>query len=296
MDSAGGDIALDNISLIIPGKAITSPIRVSLSMLSHEELHSSLEQSPWASMLNIVTMFCIKCTPPMDKFEVPVMASVDLPNPLPPNTSGSLRLLHSNFMNHWEDITDNSTTEVSVNDKRLTVRTNHSDWLLVASLKLDVTQMIKLAVKSVFIEEPIQLQVCVYAHMFNDTDHGQISAFITPLDDSDKKIEGPLGHKLVSFPHSFKAYNFQKLQFEFKGHFKPDIEAGQSDMLYNFMVDSTHQQVIEKKVILTEKNTRIDGKLIISSYITSRDVWETIREINLSGKNISSSNCLAVPV
>ena len=295
VDIVGGDIAIDNISLIIPGKAITTPIKVSLSTLSRDDLSSSLEQSPWASMLSIVSIFCIKCTPPVDRFDVPVIASVELSHPLPPNTP--LRLLHSSFMSHWEDITAYPTTEVSIENTRLTVRTSYSDWLAVASLKMDVRQMIQLAVKSVFVEEPLLLQVNVYALMFNETAHGQISAFITPIEDSssDKKIDGPAGHKLIAFPHSFKAYNSQNLRFEFKGHFKPDTDAGQSDLLYHCKVDSTHQQVIEKKVILTENKTRINGKLIISSYAASQDVWETIREINLSAINLSNSS-LSVPV
>ena len=60
---------------------------------------------------------------------------------------------------NWVDITDQPTTEVTSSRGRLTIRTDYTGLLAVASVNTDMSQIMQMAVKSVFSEEPIVLQL-----------------------------------------------------------------------------------------------------------------------------------------
>ena len=95
---------------------------------------------------------------PVERFSKPVIATLllleDASLPSPP-----FHLLESNYMSNWVDITDEPTTEVTSSRGRLTIRTDYTGLLAVASVNTDMSQIMQMAVKSVFSEEPIVLQL-----------------------------------------------------------------------------------------------------------------------------------------
>ena len=72
-------IDLHDASLFIPGGAVPQPTQVTLSFMNAEEIHQSIQSSSWASMLTIHACINIQCSPPVERFSKPVIATVLLP-------------------------------------------------------------------------------------------------------------------------------------------------------------------------------------------------------------------------
>ena len=292
--SGDDGMSLNNISLLIPDGALPQSAKVTLSHFNQDEIHQSIQSSPWASMLSILTAVCVQCSPPVEQFIIPVVITITLPSDMKiPEKSTSLRLLQSNYMSSWMDITDEPATDISIShsDRQLTVKTDHSGWFVVAVLQLDISRIIPMAVKSVFSEESILLHVNAFGYIFPDRTHAQVSVFVSPqVDHSSISVDPPPGHKLIAFPHSFKANKGQKIRLELQGKFDPDVEGGQTDLYSELSVDGIIEGIVEKTVTLSPGANGLYGKLIISTYCTSHKAWEPIQEMNLSSATDTHQN------
>lgn len=287
----GGMVTLDETSIFIPGGALPIETKVNLSNLSKTEIHQSLQTSQWASMVNIITAFNIGCSPPITQFNMPIVASVTLPYDTHSPKHQPFRLLQSKYRNNWSDITDEPDTQIRLDNNKLTVRTNHTGWLLVATINIDLSQILQIAVKSVFAEEPITLQVNVFGRSLS-TNSAEITTFITPSTKEDsvlnqKKDPPTSDHKRVSFPHSFKAYKGQKLQLEVQGAFNEQGIIG-----IEHMVDNQLEAVMTKDISFLASSSSIpsNGKLLVSKYCNVHKKWELVQEIRLTLSSLSDTN------
>ena len=272
----GDMIKLNQTNLTIPGGALAHDTSVTLSNMSSEEIHQALQSSPWASMLNVVTAFNVTCNPPLVRFNVPVIASIRLPY-RDQIQSPPFRVLQSKFMNNWIDITDEPSTEVTIENDTLTLRTNHTGWLLVATISLNVSQLLQMAVKSLFAEEPITLQVNIFGRKVSEKST-EITTFVTPItkDDSslNQKKEPPsTEHKRISFPHSFKAFKGQRIRLELQGS-----SDSRGDLASEHVVDGQLEAVMTKDMCSTPGNVQ---KLIINKFCNTHNEWENVQEITL---------------
>lgn len=275
----GDALDLYNISLMIPGGALPQPANITLSHLNQDEIHQSIQSSVWSSMLNIIAAISIQCSPPIERFDKPVVATIILP--IETSYSTPLRLLQSNYMSTWIDITDDPHTEVTLENGRLTLRTDNIGWLIVASLQFDITKIMPIAIKSVFSEELISMDVNAYGYIFPDSMHAQVSVFITPHKDNPRS-QTPPGHRQIAFPHTFKAYKNQKVRIVLQGKFEPDTEAGQTSLQADLNVDGDMMDIVEKTVKLLPESKGLYGKLTLSTFCTVHKIWEKIQDINLS--------------
>lgn len=290
VDISGDGIDLYNVSLMVPGGALPQTAKITLSHMNQEEIHQSIQSSSWSSMLSIIGAVCIQCSPPVERFNVPVIITLILPSDITlPDKSTPLRLLQSNYMSSWTDVTDEPVTEVSLShQQRLTIRTDHSGWLVVAALQLDISKIMPVAIKSVFSEESVILNINTFGFIFPDKTHAQISVFLSPQSNDSGGSGGtcsvtpPPGHRQIAFPHSFKASKGQKIRIELQGKFVADVEAGQTDLSSEFKVDGVVEGIIEKTIKLTSEAKGLYGKLIISTFCTSHKKWEQLQEMNLS--------------
>lgn len=270
---------------------------VTLSQYDPNHLHKCIQNSQWASMLQVLGAVQVHCRPPVDRFSKPVLITL-------PASSGKrelnhslpLRLLHSNYLNHWKDITDSPMSHVEMNAKqgRLEIKSDHTGWLVVATVQLDVTQLMKMALKTVFSNDPLPFQVTVFGHKFPDCDNAQISIFISPIsgqEDNRKSptLERPPKHVPITFPHTFEAHVDQKIRLELQGAMEPDTSAGQSDLVSEFCISQNIPRVVDKTVKLIGTQC-ITGKLLISSYCNTHERWVSIQEINLSQACSASSD------
>ena len=278
---------LNETTISIPPGGLLQETKVTINTMSQTEIHQTLQTSPWASMLKVITAFNITCTPPMDRFSKPIMASIVLPrdNTKPP--ASGFRLLQSKFTNNWVDITDDPASEVTVTENSLTIKTDYIGWILVASINLDMSQILQMAVKSIFAEEPVVLQVNVFGRLVSDNSY-EITAFLTPSlkDDSvlnQKKDPPSFEHKRISFPHSFKAYKGQKIRLEIQSN-----SCDQNALGLEHIVDSQLEAVMSTDISFEPQSVQ---KIIITKYCNIHNKWENVQDIRLNvAKNVPELN------
>lgn len=293
MFPTGDELDLLNTSLTIPGGALPQPVNITLSHLNPDQIHQSLQSSPWSSMLNIISAISIHCSPPVERFWKTITITIILPRDMIPHSrSAPLRLLQSNYMSTWIDITDDPKTEIDLNYQtgRLTVKTDQTGWLVVASLQIDMNKILPIAVKSAFTEELITMDINAYGYIFPDGTHAQISVFITPHKENETNDTHPPGHRQIAFPHTFKAYKGQKVRLTLEGQFEPDYEAGQTSLESDIKVDGYMRDIYEKIVKLSSNSKGLYGKLTLSTFCASHQSWEKIQELNLSSPTSAYHN------
>jgi hypothetical protein len=290
---SGDGMDLYNISLLIPGGALPQSSNITLSHMNQDQIHHSIQSSMWSSMLTILGAISIQGNPLIEHFKRPIIVTIILPENTKP--TGPLRLLQSNYMTTWIDVTDDPSTELSIDQNgRLTIRTDQAGWLVVASLELDIAKIMPVAVKSVFSEEQIVLHVNAFGLIFPDDTTAQIAVFITPQNSKEDSsttrdvVTPPPGHRPISFPHSINVSKGQKIRVEIQGKFEADIVAGQTDLFADIKVDGVLGGIIEKTVQLSPGTEGLYGKLLISTYCMSHRTWEKIQEINLSSAAANS--------
>ncbi len=272
----GDMMKLDHTSILIPGGALLQDTTITLSNMSPGEIHQALQSSQWAGILNIIAAFEITCSPPVVQFNAPIIATIELPHgihiPSPP-----FCLLQSKFMNNWIDITNEPNTTVMLNDRTLKVKTKHTGWLLVATINLNPSQILQIAVKSLFVEEPVTLQVNIFGRHVSENST-EITTFITPAtkDDSilNQKKDSPSNeHKRISFPRSFKAYKGQRIRLQLQG---PNESAD--------VIASDHVVDGQLESVMTRDIQSIKGKvqkLIITKFCNIHNEWENVQDITL---------------
>lgn len=243
-------------------------------------------------MLDIISAVSIHCSPPVDRFAKPVRLTIILPADNVPSSSTPLRLLQSAYMSTWIDITDDPKTSIKLDTEsgRLNVTTDQTGWLIIASLNIDMSKILPIAVKSAFTEELVIMDINAYGYIFPDGTHAQISVFIAPHKENEQLETPPPGHRQIAFPHTFKAYKGQKVRLELQGQFQPDKEAGQVSLTSDIKVDGFMRDIYEKIVKLSENSKGLYGKLNLSTYCASHQTWESILELNLSSPTTAHQN------
>ena len=239
--------------------------------------------------LLIITVLEIQCRPPVSQFRMPVIVSVHLPKELRKIPSLQLRLLQSNYMSNWQDITNEANSSVEVigqSRDRVQVRTDYTGWLIVARIDFDVTKIMQMAIKSVFHAEPMIVNVNVYGCIFPDN-HAQIVAYLKSAKDGRKnRSESPAGFVPIAISdHTIKAHVRQRLRIEVQGL---EMDIG-SEPSTEFIVEEPLNQIVEKTVKISSPK-RLKGRLVISSYCNAPKGWKKLEEIDLHYNSPLRSN------
>ena len=238
--------------------------------------------------MTIVTALNVHSDPTTEHFEKPVDIAVTLAEDVNLPALPLVRLLQSNYLRHWQDITDDTNSKILLHENKIQITTDCTGWLAVTAVQLDISAIARLALRSLSIE-PIILRFSVYGLMVPETRSVQIAVFVVPCKTNEDPIQvqasKPQHHLPIAFPHTVQAYPNERLRLEIQGCFEPDTSMGETDLIHELDVPRNFNQICEKWLKLTSHvETPLSGKLIISSCRNSESKWERLTEINISAK------------
>ena len=119
----------------------------------------------------------IECSPHNDHFNKPIKIATKLPNDLKPGPSSKLRLMHSNYLRHWEDITDDVCTKLWVEDDGISMETNLHGWLAVLLIQFDASLIAGAVLKSISME-PLMLRLNVFGYIDSERKSIQVCTYV----------------------------------------------------------------------------------------------------------------------
>lgn len=283
----GGELLFKDTTVTIPPEALSQSTSISLSLADSKHLIPMLKASGWEKVVQVATAINIECNPPVDYFSKPIQITTELPEDNRRGPNSLIRLMHSNYLRHWEDITDDVLSKISIDGNKVSIETNLPGWLAVSMVQFDASMIAQMVLKSISME-PIMLRLSAFAFIDTERKSIQVAIFVVPCKGSEepihKDVEKPKNFVPVSFPHVVQAYPNEKLRLEILGTFEPDKSLGESNLLFEMDVQQKHNQIHTKwlKSTSTSADVPLSGKLKISSCRNSSDSWESIAHISLS--------------
>ena len=293
----GGKITYKSTELSIPSGAVSESTQITLSTPDSQQLRTLLKSQGWDKVVNLSAAMHIQCAPFKERFEKPVEITTVLSEGISIGSCSLVRLLQSKYQRHWQDITDDVKSNLTVMGNKLTISTDQTGWLAVATVKYDISLIAQLAMRSLS-AEPITLQLGTYGLVDTENSSVQVAIFVTPCsspDDAAKSeiTQKPQNHRPIAFPHTIQAYPGEKLQLVLQGAFEPDQQMGEKNLYFEFEVQQNFQRILEKwlRIIplsngktMGHSSRSLSGKLTINSCRNTKQQWESIAEINLSTK------------
>ncbi len=252
------------------------------------QLNSMLRHSGWDSTIKIIAAVNIDCNPVLGHFRNPLKVTTTLPKKCSPPAQ-CLRLVHSNYLRHWCDITDDPHCSVEINGDTVLLQADRPGWLAVTSIQFDPSLIVVKAMQSLSVE-PIMLHFSVYGLSIPDTNIFQIATFISSRATTKEK---PKHHTPIAFTHTAQAYPGERLRLTFLGQLEPETSMNEKDLSFEFTVNETDTSVCEKWLRLTSApEVPLNGKMVISCCRRTVGEWDSISELRLSTKTgfVSSEN------
>ena len=250
-------------------------------------------------MVHLSTAMHIECAPFMERFEKPVEITTVMNEGIALGSCSLVRLLQSKYLRHWQDITDDVKSKLTIMGDKLCITTDQTGWLVVTTVQYDISQIAQLAMRSLS-ADPITLQISTYGLMDTENSSIQVAIFVTPCGSPNDMANSdttnkPQHHRPIAFPHTIQAYPGEKLQLRLQGTFEPDEQMGEKNLYFEFEVQQNFQRILEKWLKTTpssgggiassvHRSRAFSGKLIICSCRNVKQKWEPISEINLSAK------------
>lgn len=290
----GQELTFKGMTVIIPPKALTLPTNISLSQADSEDLIPMLKATGWEKIVQVATAIHIECNPPLDQFSQPIKITTKLPKSMNIGPNSVMRLMHSNYLRHWEDITDDILTKISIEGDQVHIETNLSGWLAISMIQFDASMIAQMVLKSISIE-PIILRLSVFGYDDSERKSIQMAVFVVPCKENEdpihREIEKPENFVPISFPHVIQAYPNERLRLDIQGSFEPDKAHCEESLAYEMMVQQKHSMIYTKWVKYMDVSGQpLSGKLKISSCRSSEDLWENISEVTISIRNSSSAS------
>lgn len=289
----GGELKHKDVCVVIPPNALTQGTSISLSKADSKHLIPMLKASGWEKIVQVVSAIHIECNPPVDHFNKPIEITTSLPVDTKIGSSSLIRLVHSNYLRHWEDITDDVFSKISVSGSKVSIKTNLPGWLAVSMIQFDASMIAQMVLKSISIE-PILLRLSVFGFVDAERKSIQVAIFAVPCKSNEepihKDMEKPENFVAVSFPHVVQAYPNERLRLDFQGNFEPDASVGEEDLSFEMDVQQKHNQIHTKWVkSSSDLGLPLSGKLKISSCRNNLNSWECIANISLSMRSATAA-------
>lgn len=285
----GGEISLKGTTVTVPEGAVKQDTSVSLLLADNKHLIPMLKASGWEKIVHILTAIHIDCSPPTDHFDKPVSVLIKLPAAPKLGSNGLIRLMHSNYLRHWEDITDDVFSSVSITGDKVRIQTNLPGWLAVSVIQFDATMIAQMVLKSITVD-PVLLRLNTYGFIDAERNSFQIALFVVPCKSNEepihREIDKPKNFSPISFPHTIQAYPNERLRVEILGAFEPDRSLSETDLFFEMDVQQKHNQIHTKWIKMTSSGDQLlSGKMKISTCRSSLELWEPIASISLSMSN-----------
>lgn len=287
----GKELSFRGTTVIIPPNTLFQPTTISLSLADSKHLIPMLKASGWDKVVQVATAIHIDCNPPLDRFSKPIQIVTKLPKDMKMGPNSIVRLMHSNYLRHWEDITDDVLSKVSVEGEDVRMETNLPGWLAISMIQFDASMIAEMVLKSISVEA-IMLRLSVFGFVDMERESIQLAVFVVPCKGNEepihKEVEKPVHFAPIAFPHVIQAYPNERLQLTLSGNFKPDASLGDESLLFEMDVQTKHNQIHTKWVkSTTSADTPLSGKMKVSSCRNNRSLWETIADVSLSMRSTS---------
>ena len=253
-----------------------------------------LKASGWNKVVQVATAIHIETNPPLDNFNKPIQIVTKLPKDMKLGSNSIVRLMHSNYLRHWEDITDDVLSKISVEGEDVHIETNLAGWLAISMIKFDASMIAQMVLKSITIE-PIMLRFSAFGFVDSERKSIQLAVFVVPCkgneDPIHKEIEKPVHFVPISFPHVVEAYPNERLQLALSGTFEADTSLGEERLVFEIDVQTKHNDIHTKWVRSTaDPDTPLSGKMRVSSCRNNKGLWEALTDVSLSMRSTVSTN------
>lgn len=300
----GAELVLESTKVTVPAGALSRQTDITLSLADSRHLIPMLKASGWEKIVQLATAVHIECNPPLEHFDRPISIVTSLPEEgeksMSDRNSSMIRLMHSNYLRHWEDITDDVFSRVGVEGDEVRMETNLTGWVAISVIQFNASMIAQMVLKSISIE-PVMVRLSAYGFMDAERRSVQVAVFAMPCNSSEepihKELSKPENFVPISFPHVVQAYPNERLRMEIQGQFEPDASLGEESLVFEMEMTQKHNQILSKWVRSTASpDAPFSGKLRVSSCRSSSGKWETVASIGLSmrsGCGGSSSNSSA---
>lgn len=290
----GKELTFKGNKVVIPPNAITHPTIISLSMADSRHLIPMLKASGWDKVVQVATAIHIECNPPLDRFNKPIHITTTLPKEMKPGPSSMVRLMHSNYLRHWEDITDDVLSKITVDDQQVHLETNLPGWLAISMIQFNPSMIAQMVLKSITIE-PILLRLSTFGYMDAERKSIQLAVYVVPCKGNEeavhKEIEKPAHFSPISFTHVVQAYPNERLQLAISGSFELDTSLGEDSLVFEMDAQTKHNQIFTRWVkSKLDSDTPLNGKIKVSSCRNNVNSWESISDISLSMRSVATSS------
>lgn len=289
--ASGRVLAFKDTVVVIPPNSVKADTLVSVSSFDTKQLTSMLRASGWETIVQVAAAFHIETSSKATStlfhcpihIETPVLCDVDI------GANSLVRLMHSNYLRHWVDITDDVCSKVSVNSSsgKLDIETNLSGWLAVSVIEFDASLISQMVLKYISVE-PATFRFSAFCFLDMERGSMQVAVYIVPCKPNEeplhKDLSKPDNFIPMSFPHVIQAYPSERLRIEIHGrNFEPDRQNGEDSLTFDVEVQQIHNDILTKWVKLTTSlaDEPISGKMRVSRE-NSASGWDTIAHMNLS--------------
>lgn len=295
----GTVLAFKDTIVVIPPQAVKQDMQVTLSSSDTKHLTSMLRASGWEKIVQVVVAFHIETSASVSRFDVPVQIVTPLPSDVKLGPNSLIRLMHSNYLRHWVDITNDILSKVSISTStsKLEIETNLPGWLAISIIEFDASMIAQMVLKYISIE-PTMLRFSIYGFLDTERQSMQVAVFVVPCKPNEeplyKDFDKPNKFVPISFSHVIQAYPNEKLRLEIQGSsFEPDTSLGEENLKFEMEVQQKHNEVYTKWIKFNSSNDQpLCGKMKISSCRGNADTWDIIAHMNLSTRTtcVSSSS------
>ncbi len=289
---AGTVLAFKDTVVVIPANAVTEDSLVTVSTLDSSQLTSVLRTTGWNKIAQVGVVFHVEVSSSntaMTLFRGTIHVETPVPGDVKIGPHSVLRLMHSNYMRHWVDITDDICSKVTVNSTsgKLGIDTNLSGWLAVSVIELDESLISQMVLKYIS-AEPSMFRFSTFGFLDMDHHSMQVAIYVEPCKPNEdlmhKDLSKPANFIPISFPQIIQAYPMETLRIEIQGgNFEPDSQNGEESLVFDMEVQQVHNDVLTKWVKFKSPTTNqmISGKLKVSRRDGSKG-WSTLSHMNLS--------------
>ena len=291
----GAELSFDNTTVTIPPDALSQETSVTLSLANSKQLIPMLKASGWEKIVKLATAIHVDCNPSIDHFSKPIKITTRLPEESEVEATSLVRLMHSNYLRHWEDITDDILSKIAIRGDEVSIETNLTGWLAVSVIHFNPSMIAQMVLKSISIE-PVLMRFSVFGYIDTEQKSIQVVVSAVPCTSSEEPLHRDMEKPSenispISFPHVVQAYPNEKLRLEILGNFEPDASHSEDNLSFDMVMQQKHNQILSKWIKSTAPpEAPLCGKLKVSLCRNSTNSWESIAHIGLSMRSGCSSS------
>ena len=294
---SGRVLAYNDIIMVVPPGAVQTETLVTLSTFNTSHMISLLRSTHWDKVVQVAAAFHLETSSSSSSeggvsawFDAHVNIVAPFLGEVTPTATSMLRILHSNYLSHWVDVSDDGSSSVSLSSMsgKLEIETKLTGWLAIVMVDFDPSAIAQLVLRQVS-TEPSTFRVSVFGFLDAERKSFQVAIYVVPCKPNEeplhKDLDEPDNFVPISFPHMIQAFPNERLRVELQGaNLEPDRENGEESLAFDMEVHQFHNDILTKWVKMKTDEAgevSIRGKIKISRKSNSSG-WDTIAHMNLT--------------